>query len=504
MLSRSRSRLLITGLLCAILVAPAQAHEGHTHVILPEAGEVPQEGEREWLAGDHHIHSEFSADYEADPANPDAMPTPLFGVDGAYPIRRNAEMARQFGLAWMVSTDHGGPGHSRINHDLAYPSLLESREAVPEVLQFFGMEFDTPDGDHSSLIIPRTAAERAQLLEIEAGYSRRDAHPADPARDEPERMIAALRVMREQEHPPVLIANHPSRSAVSATEYGRYDPAEFRNWNDTAPSVAVGMEGAPGHQAATLNPDGSADPQGHRGGYRRGVPTMGGFDPMTARLGGFWDSMLAEGRRWWVTATSDSHRHWREGGSDFWPGEYSKTYVHARRDYADILDGLRNGRVFVTTGNLVSSVEMQVSGAQAMADPAGIGGMIEVAAGEEVVVRIRVRDPQDLNAAGQNPELARIDLIGGPITGPATDRSVDRAPATQVLARFTSADWQRDGEFLSLEHRLPAASTPFYLRLRGTNTGDLEPAEDSPGEDPWTDLWFYANPVFVNVVARRD
>ena len=37
---------------------------------------------------------------------------------------------------------------------------------------------------------------------------------------------------------------------------------------------------------------------------------MGGFDQMTARLGGFWDSMLGEGRRWWVTANSDSHVNW--------------------------------------------------------------------------------------------------------------------------------------------------------------------------------------------------
>ncbi|WP_353901506.1 hypothetical protein ABUL04_10295 [Micromonospora harpali] len=33
------------------------------------------------------------------------------------------------------------------------------------------------------------------------------------------------------------------------------------------------------------------------------------------------------GRRWWITAISDSHVHWTRGGSDFWPGEYSKTYV---------------------------------------------------------------------------------------------------------------------------------------------------------------------------------
>jgi hypothetical protein len=29
----------------------------------------------------------------------------------------------------------------------------------------------------------------------------------------------------------------------------------------------------------------------------------------------------------------------------------------------------------------------------------------------------------------------------------------------------------------------------------GTNTEELEPALDPRGEDPWTDLWFYSNPV---------
>ena len=75
---------------------------------------------------------------------------------------------------------------------------------------------------------------------------------------------------------------------------------------------------------------------------------------MTARVGGLWDSLLGEGRRWWITATSDSHVHWTRGGSDFWPGEYSKTYVHARQDYGDIMDGLRNGRIWVTTGDLIT------------------------------------------------------------------------------------------------------------------------------------------------------
>ncbi|MDE0839955.1 MAG: hypothetical protein OSB41_13010, partial [Kiritimatiellae bacterium] len=34
-------------------------------------------------------------------------------------------------------------------------------------------------------------------------------------------------------------------------------------------------------------------------------------------------------------------------------------------------------------------------------------------------------------------------------------------------------------------------------RVRGTNTKELEPTEDAAGENPWDDLWFYTNPVFV-------
>jgi myo-inositol-hexaphosphate 3-phosphohydrolase len=452
-------------------------------------------GNREWLAGDHHIHSEFSADYEADPANPAAIPRPLFGKDGRYPIARNAAMARHHGLDWMVSTDHGGPDHARINHDLAHPALVRSRGEVPEVLQFFGMEFDTPGGDHSSLIIPGGPDERARLREIESGFSTREAHPLDPARDAEPRMLAALDRMSGQPKPPVLIANHPSRSAPDPAHYGRYSPREFRDWNDRAPAVAVGMEGAPGHQASALTASGAIDPAGKRGGYRA-VATMGGFDPMTARLGGLWDSMLGEGRRWWITATSDSHAHWRDGGNDFWPGEYSKTYVLARRDAADILDGLRSGRVFVTTGDLVEAIDLSVAAVEDPARTASLGGRLEVAAGTTLVVTIRVQDPAGRNPAGREPAVDHIDLIGGDVTGPAADRDTDRNPTTRVLRRFTAADWVRDGEWISASHRM-VADRALYLRLRGTNTTEGEPAPDPAGEDPWSDLWFYTNPVFI-------
>ena len=106
----------------------------------------------QWIAGDHHIHSRYSTgwDREQEP------PAPILGGDAIYPIQMNALMAKYFGLGWMVATDHGGPNHSQVNLEQAYPELQQSRLVVPEVVQFWGMEFDTPGADHSSLIIPHS------------------------------------------------------------------------------------------------------------------------------------------------------------------------------------------------------------------------------------------------------------------------------------------------------------------------------------------------------------
>jgi hypothetical protein len=461
------------------------------------AQEAPPAGGEQWLAGDHHIHSRFSVGWneETDP------PTPVLGADAAYPIPMNAVMARRFGLSWMVATDHGGPNHSKVSHDHAYPELLQSRQAVPEVIQFFGMELNSPGADHSSVIVPHSHDEAERLHAIEHMFDKNEAHPRDPARDDEQRMIVALEHMERLDPKPVVIANHPSRSATGIGVYGLDSPAELRNWNDAAPGVAVGMEGAPGHQAITLTRD-RFGPSAHaeyigdrrpRGFYRQ-APTMGGFDQMTARLGGFWDSMLGEGRRWWITATSDSHIHWSDGGADFWPGEYSKTYVLAEKNPASILAGLRGGRVFVTTGDLVSELWLT---AEANGAEAAIGGTLALREESDVRVRIRLRDPKGPNASGDDPAVARIDLIRGAVSGPATDRTTDRNPSTRVEARFEAGQWRREGEYILVEHVLQDVTRDEYIRVRGTNGTELEPEPDPDRENPWADLWFYSNPIFL-------
>jgi len=66
------------------------------------------------------------------------------------------------------------------------------------------------------------------------------------------------------------------------------------------------------------------------------------------------------------------------------------------------------------------------------------------------------------------------------------------------VKRFSHGDWKRDGEYLEMSYGL-VVDRPLYVRVRGTNTGELEPAVDPPDENPWADLWFYSNPVFVDI-----
>ena len=357
-----------------------------------------------------------------------------------------ASSAQPAGPRWLAGDHHV---HSRY-------SVGWDRETDPPTPILAG-------ADHSSIIVPHSEHEADSLFEIESRFAKREPWPADDSWDTVPRMIEALEAMKSLPQAPIVIAHHPSRSATDLGEYGSTEQ------NDNSNAA--------------------------RGGYGR-FPTMGGYDQMTAQLGGFWDSMLAEGRRWWITANSDSHVHWREGGSDFWPGEYSKTYILANKDYHSILESFRQGRMFVTTGDLISELWVSVRSGASETD---IGGALQIAAGDSVDVTVRFRQPEVANFRGQTPEVKRVDLIAGPITGKVSDASTNTSPQTRVVARFDAEDWVKDGAYHEIRYRFDAVDGPMYLRLRGTNTTELEPEPDARGEDPWQDLWFYSNPVFVEL-----
>jgi hypothetical protein len=175
-------------------------------IALSSARDTP----REWLAGDSHIHSHLSPGYDRT-QNP---PAPVIGGDAKYSTPMNARKAREYGLRWMVTTDHGGPNHSKLNLVHAYAELRQSRASVPEVLQFYGMELNMPAMDHHTLFVPHADDEWKVLFNIESQHDANEAWPRDPSRNTEAAAFQALTYMNSLRRPPLLFANHPSRSAT--------------------------------------------------------------------------------------------------------------------------------------------------------------------------------------------------------------------------------------------------------------------------------------------------
>lgn len=56
-------------------------------------------------------------------------------------------------------------------------------------------------------------------------------------------MLEALAHMRALQPTPVLVVNHPSRTATAPDAWGDVTPRELRAWQDAAPQVLIGIEG---------------------------------------------------------------------------------------------------------------------------------------------------------------------------------------------------------------------------------------------------------------------
>lgn len=475
-----------------------------------------------WLAGDHHIHTQYSSDAQ-------------------YRVADQVRNGARYGLDWMVITDHGSLNHSRIGVEKVNPDIKAARESFPDTLVFQGLEWNIPAAEHATVFVHPGKNEVDVLKRFEIGY---DGSVNNASADTPENEALAIsgldflaeQVQRRKVKDALMLANHPSRKGIDS-------PHEIRAWRDAQPTIAVGMEGAPGHQAAGIAEPGG--PGGGRGYYdsspgagsfpaypAESYRTWGGFDWMTATVGGLWDSLLAEGKPWWISANSDSHSNYADtatrpadtdfdrdgyhgdpvysGGlnlnaGDYWPGQYSRTHVGATGfSYAAVMEGIRDGRVWVDHGGLISGLDAQLRGGNRSAT---LGGTLQVRRGTEVELRLEIALANGANWAGFVPTLARVDVIRGEVTGEARDRDGFRAPGTKVVKSF---EVNRSTGSVTLTYRLGKVDRPLYVRVRGTDgnrsqvglhgaaTDPHGPALDVVGDaDPWRDLWFYANPIWV-------
>ena len=113
----SRRGMLRAAGITGALVAGMSGMQGVT----PAAAAAPAPGyhrgrgrppARYWLAGDHHIHTQYSS-------------------DGDYRVIDQAQHAAAYGLDWFVITDHGGATHARIGVDLVNPGHRRGPQGTP-------------------------------------------------------------------------------------------------------------------------------------------------------------------------------------------------------------------------------------------------------------------------------------------------------------------------------------------------------------------------------------
>jgi hypothetical protein len=293
-----------------------------------------------------------------------------------------------------------------------------------------------------------------------------------------------------------------------------FNVEHLRNLNNAAPRVAFGMETQPGH--------GASDARGEYMPLRNninGVPTdsvggttYGGTGVYGGQIGGVWDALLGEGRNWWFFASSDWHNRGsfgpddRRTTQDFYPGEYQRNYTMVRHGGSKlkpqaIVDGLRTGNTFTSSGQIIDRLAFVVCTGRAEAlvaqlaataainntamDFAGcatMGEKLVVPAGADIIVGVAVRDPEGTNYAPYTfanpsllqvgvtqplnmPVLDHIDLIRGLVSGYRTPGAPDYAGAWP-----RNTDWLRaDGTTADLSVVPDAAKNVTAAILRTFN-----------------------------------
>ena len=540
----------------------------------------------EYKAGDFHQHTLYT--------------------DGSFPFMQVMQENANYGLDWWANSEHGG-GRNRDGNgnywddasiypvnpilgdqafsgghqimwrwqslrDFVYPDVQTTRELLTDKTVINGLEQNVPGHEHCSTAIHQFDGTATAISEFEYRFDRSDSDTSRNGEssllDTPElgnvlsktnsdKADAILGVKWMQ----ALVESGQAEAWVVPAHVERawsYLIEDFRNWMDAGPDVAIGFEGAPGHQTS-----------GDRGFGRSslGGGTYGGTGFFVATVGGMWDGLLAEGRHFYDFASSDYHSHWSVGGSDFWPGEYQKTYTYidtrADDQVAAVFEGNRSGNSWNVQGDLIDELEFA---ARSKHQSATMGQTLKVKEGELVTIKIKVHDPVGANFCPlniDNPSLAQIgifqplskpvldhiDLIAADITGnvPMTDTvdpvATDYGTNAAVVKTFERRGCERKNGYQTYVMTFKAKNSMF-VRLRGTNLpanvpfetdeagnpladslandaiyNNLDPAEletklfdgvtiatNSKLDDvaeAYADLWFYSNPIFIEVEPAK-
>ena len=185
-----------------------------------------------WLAGDHHIHTQYSP-------------------DGHVPGHRpGTPRQRRTGWTGWSSPTTAASQHAKIGVEKVNPDIVAARGQIQDTLVFQGLEWNIPAAEHGTVFVHPGSNEVAVLKEFENTYDGVvTGSTASTAANEALAVAGvhflASAVQSQRVKDALFLANHPARKGIDS-------PHEIRGWRDADPRIAVGFEGAPGHQAAGI------------------------------------------------------------------------------------------------------------------------------------------------------------------------------------------------------------------------------------------------------------
>ncbi len=262
-----------------------------------------------WLRGDLHTHCE-------DPALALAY---LEGMGGR--------------LDFAALTNHAQKAALREQAEV----VARMRAALPGLLLFSGLEWNTPTGGHACLIFPPSPREHQHAQAVAQAHDRliEGSRPAVPE------ALAFLGALPAAERP-LLFFNHPAPGQWSTPDLDLYLRA------DQAGLIA-GIEAVHGHQTRDLVL--ALDPLNYPGSAPNGLA----------------DHCYTQGRPFSLLANSDFHIHKQRLKPDYTPGVFNHTragVAPGSRDWADIFAALRQGRTCAAQGHWLDLLDFRVDQAR--------------------------------------------------------------------------------------------------------------------------------------------